>query len=169
MKALNQAERNNLYLKFSLLFLLTVGLTVMAIFFDFTMPAELTYAQREKLKSYNTFSSNQKKIVSQIDTLSEQIDRLGNSNDLNLTIATEEIIKQINFTTISTDTSKSGIYVSLNSAFKKFLNARLKALENLENYKKCVGEKDELEAKISELKDELKDARDENRMQGNGG
>ncbi len=128
MKALNQAERNNLYLKFLLLFTITVSITVFAIFFDFKLPAKLNDAQRQKLKAYNSFNQNQKKITKMIDTLNHQIENLGNSSK-DWSIEKDQVAKQIDFKELSSDTTGNSLLMKLNTTFYSFLNAKVKALE----------------------------------------
>lgn len=96
MKPLNQNERNNLYLKFSLLFILHPGITVFALFFDYQLPGKLREDQITKLKYFNSFIGGQKKIIKLMDTLNRQTMNFTTSNR-GLSIEKDYILQQISF------------------------------------------------------------------------
>lgn len=128
MKALNQTERNNLFLKFFLLFILTVGITVFAIFYDFVLPQELNEKQRRKLALYNDFQRNQKKMIALVDTLNQQIEDLDNGNK-DVTVEKERITRQIRFKSTETDTAKNSIYTKLEDTYIQYLSVKAKLIE----------------------------------------
>lgn len=148
MKALNQAERNQLYLKFFLLFIVTVSISVFALFFNMDLPAQLTNAQRQKLKSYNAFLLQKKSIVHLMDTLNTQIMDLDKSSR-GWEIEKEEIVKQINFKSMISDTTAPSITAKLDNTFVNFLAVKVKAIKLRE-------EAEEAKNDLSKAKEESK-------------
>ncbi len=153
MKPLNQKERNNLFVKFIIVFLVTVGITVFAIFYDFNLPAQLRQEQRSKLNSYNTFLKSQKKILKQIDTLNAQIEGMGTSNK-DWTIQKELIVKQISF-----GVGDSSILVmnKLNAIYLNYLQARASELGYKDKLSDCQNKMGESEKNHKEKEELLKD------------
>ena len=135
MKALNNKERNDLILKFGIVFLITVIITAVALFWDRELPAELNQAQREKLNAYNNFERSQKKIIKLMDTLSTQIENMGSTNTP-WTISQAQIAKQTDFKSI--DTSK--LSKKIEELYVKFLTSKAASLDYKDKYTYCKGD-----------------------------
>jgi hypothetical protein len=160
MKPLNQTERNNLYVKFFLLFAITVIITVFAIFFDFTTPAKLKESQRQKLKSYNEFYNSKKKMMQLIDTLNHQINEMGNSS-MGWDYEKDRITPQINFSAYISDTSLRIFTDKLDNTFRNFLAAKAKAEKCKEEIVKTKTEsqtKEEMNKTLLEIEKAKADA-----------
>jgi hypothetical protein len=146
MKPLNNKERNDLILKFGIVFLITVLITAFALFWDRELPAELNQAQREKLNAYNNFERSQKKIIKLMDSLTTQIENMGSTNTP-WTISQTRIANQTDFKSL--DTSK--LSKKVEELFVKFLTAKAASLDYKDKYNDCKGnaaESDKLNDKI---------------------
>ncbi|HPH81229.1 MAG TPA: type VI secretion system TssO [Flavobacteriales bacterium] len=163
MKALNHKERNEQLVKFSLLFLLLIALTTFSMYWIVGFTPKVNSAKWEKVKSYNQFRSQEKKVISRIDSLDSQFNRL-----LSLTreydIINNGIEPQINFSGFveMTDTSSLRLLKELDFSYKNMLRILVNQQQDLlllrKNLKECEDDNGKLKEEKEDLKNDIKQA-----------
>jgi len=161
MKALNHKERNDLTWKFIILFIVTVSLSVFAIFFDFQLPKKLSEQHKKKLEAYRQFVKNEKLIIQKIDSLESKISAFGNSG-MSIAIEENEVIKEINKfdELVNIDSTSIKICEKMNQVFKGYLGLKVKSEKEREAAKDMEKDLNEKEADLKEKKEDLKELQD---------
>jgi len=158
MKLKNEKERSDLFLKFLLLFILTVSIVIFALFFDFKLPKDLSVKQKAKLSEYNTFHKSQKEVYNAVDSIILEIESFGVSNqDETLKSRIADKIGRLKDIPTQKDSGNSKFVKKLESVLTNYFNFKIKSTKGVDATSDCEKEKEELKEKLKECKDELRD------------
>jgi DNA repair ATPase RecN len=149
LKALNAKERNRVFLKFLLFFLLTLVLVVTAIYFDFKLPLkENSYLQKE-IDQQRQIEHNQENFVNTMNDAVKLLDSLDKpGTDMT------QISAQLDQKMIELDGLKQKDY----SAYGKMDKAIVDKFWELSRAKPKLKKLEDDENKLSQLKADLNDA-----------
>ena len=78
MKPQNSKDRNIAFLKYMLLFTITVSLIVLAIFFGYRLPIKENTYLRGKIKAFETQISQERKVIGKVKNVKLLIDSMDN-------------------------------------------------------------------------------------------
>jgi len=161
MKALNYKEKSDAITKFVLIFIITLIIAIVAIYYNMTFKSELSANKEKQIKTYREYRKNEKQITAKFDSLELKIDKLGKSN-ISAKFESDEILKQIDFEKLANDDSLNiKITARLNRLFIKYLDVKLKYDQLSNDLAEEKGNIGEAATELDDLKSELKDAKDE--------
>ena len=94
-QVLNAKQRNEAFVKFTVLFVLTIGVIIMAVYFDFRIPAEENIQIRKKLSNLENQLHQQEQFLTAMETSKKLIDSMSKSEQFN-PLLDREIVDQLN-------------------------------------------------------------------------
>ena len=158
-QVLNGKERNQAFVKFMVLFILSIAIIVYAVYFDFRVPQKDNHVLRERIQNYENQLYNQQQFTTLMESAKALIDsmnRLEKSNPL--------LDHKINDQLASIQTPSylnTGIYATLNqdifNLMYNYYNSSKQLLESKEYHQKYKGLQDELEQTKHDLSDAQRD------------
>tara|TARA_R110000751_G_scaffold305198_1_gene421410 strand:- start:55385 stop:55894 length:510 start_codon:yes stop_codon:yes gene_type:complete len=153
MKPKNTKDRRNSFLKFLLLFLLTTGTIITAIFFNFKVPAKenaLLKEQSKMVKKEMDFQSKFSKEMFEVKSLFDSLEVAGSNRTFNNSLISSKLVEM----------QKS--IPTKDSTFRYDMYTRIVDLQvELQNTKKNLHELRDAEEKIKEYKELLDKCLDE--------
>lgn len=154
MQALNQKERKNKILKFSLYFTSLFILLIILFFNLCHFRNELNDRQKLMLMRYNRFLKAEKVFVKKTVELDSLIMQLKPS--ITLELDAQDIGKKINFSdALNRDTSFKALTLNLEDVFKNYLKLKVKFLKETNDGQKINNQINELKAELKEKELEL--------------
>ncbi|MEO5682170.1 MAG: type VI secretion system TssO [Chitinophagaceae bacterium] len=152
-QVLNSQERNQAFLKFLLFFLVTIALVILAIFFNYKMPARENAMLQEEVEDQRAEEANQQKFVTRMEAAVSLLDSLEKKN-----VNFDQINMQLN----SKITDMLAYQQKDNSLYGKFNKVVLDKLGELQQNKKLIHELSGNDAKITTLQAEVDKCKNEN-------
>lgn len=145
---LNAKLRNQAFGKFIVFFVLTIGIIVTAVYFDFSIRSKETNLLREKIRNFENQMYHQEQFIVLMDTAKNLIDSMGKSAQFN-PLLDREIADKLKTIRNSGDQGK-GIYGTMNKEIfnlfydyselnKKLLQSK-NAIQQVEKLKNELGQ-----------------------------
>lgn len=159
MRVLNKQERLSAFLWFLLFFIVTVGLFVLAIFFNFQVPSRENAELRKELATFRQEQAFQGEFLGKLDRVRNNLDSINlpnqNANYMDQVIA-QDLVSMRN--SIPKDAvTHYGLYANIIQNCL-LLQQSKQQLRGLSNAQQSIAE---LKEKISDLNKELENARSE--------
>lgn len=159
MRVLNKQERVSAFLWFLLFFIVTVGLFVLAIFFNFQVPSRENAELRKELSKFRQEVAFQGEFLQKLDRVRNNLDSINmpnqNANYIDQVIA-QDLVNMRN--SIPKDVvTHYGLYANIIQNCL-LLQQSKQQLRGLSNAQQSIAE---LKEKISDLNKELENARSE--------
>jgi len=159
MRVLNKQERLSAFLWFLLFFIVTVGLFVLAIFFNFQVPSRENAELRKELATFRQEQAFQGEFLSKLERVRNNLDSINlpnqNANYMDQVIA-QDLVSMRN--SIPKDVvTHYGLYANIIQNCL-LLQQSKQQLRGLSNAQQSIAE---LKEKISDLNKELENARSE--------
>ena len=163
MKPKNSKERRNSFLKFSALFLVTVGMIMVAVFFTYKVPTKENAQLREETKVIGTAMEFQSGFFNEMESVKSMIDSLdvpGQNTAYQKSLITNKLVELQNTIPIKDDdthlydmhTTIIELYVELQTAKDK-LHALRDAESTIEEYEEAL---DKCRSELKEAERELR-------------
>lgn len=164
MKPLNQKERAETTLKFSLVFILLLIVSFTIMYLNFYNPYRLSKSQYSQLETLNEFKKFEKELVAQMAEARVKIFDISTSTR-DIGILRNDALESINFSRKFSDINKNSteidLLLSLDSAFTSYLELGLNFRKNAETLKglredlsKYYIDKSECEERVSRAKND---------------
>jgi peptidoglycan hydrolase CwlO-like protein len=159
MRVLNKRERTSAFLWFLLFFVITVGLFILAIFFNFQVPARENVALRKQLSTFRQEQAFQADFLQKLEKVRNNLDSINlpnqNANYIDQVIA-QDLVNMRN--SIPKDAvSHYGLYANIIQNCL-LLQQSKQQLRGLQNAQQTIAE---LKEKIADINKELENARSE--------
>lgn len=159
MRVLNKRERTNAFLWFLLFFVVTVGLFVLAVFFNFQVPSRENAELRKQLSTFRTEEAFQVEFLQKLEKVRTNLDSINmpnqNANYLDQVIA-QDLVNMRN--AIPKDAvSHYALYVNIIQNCLQLQQSK-QQLRGLQNAQQSIAE---LREKVADLNKELENARSE--------
>ena len=151
-QVLNANDRNQAFLKFALFFVVTLILVIVAVYFDYRLPVRENKMLQEEIDQQRQADFNQGKFVATLQDASVLLDSLDKPG----TNAT-----QINLQLVQKLGDLNALQDNDNSLYGKMDRIIVNKLLNLSDAKKMLQTQSENENKMSHMRSDLKDARDQ--------
>ena len=145
MEVLNKKERSSSFLLFLLMFVICVGVLLVAIFFSYQLPWKENAVLRQENKSLQFEYAYQKRFIDALEKVDQQIDSLdGAKGDfifLDKSISSDLIAIRSKIPKDSLDDRK--MYENMILTYKKLLDSKrsLKQVEAAKNYIEYINDK----------------------------
>ncbi|HJT75148.1 MAG TPA: type VI secretion system TssO [Chitinophaga sp.] len=159
MRVLNKQERTNAFLWFLLFFVITVGLFVLAVFFNYQVPSRENADLRKQLSSFREEQAFQGEFLQKMDRVKNNLDSINlpnqNANYMDQAIAQDLV--NLRGSIPKDAVSHYGLY---NNIIQNLLSLQQskQQLRGLQDAQQTIAE---LKEKISDLNKELENARNE--------
>jgi peptidoglycan hydrolase CwlO-like protein len=148
MRVLNKRERTSAFLWFLLFFVITVGLFILAIFFNFQVPARENVALRKQLSTFRQEQAFQADFLQKLEKVRNNLDSINlpnqNANYIDQVIPKDAV-------------SHYGLYANIIQNCL-LLQQSKQQLRGLQNAQQTIAE---LKEKIADINKELENARSE--------
>jgi peptidoglycan hydrolase CwlO-like protein len=159
MRVLNKRERTSAFLWFLLFFVITVGLFILAIFFNFQVPARENAELRKQLSTFRQEQAFQADFLQKLERVRNNLDSINlpnqNANYIDQVIA-QDLVNMRN--SIPKDVvSHYGLYANIIQNCL-LLQQSKQQLRGLQNAQQTIAE---LKEKINDINKELENARNE--------
>jgi len=159
MRVLNKRERTTAFLWFLLFFVVTTGLFVLAVFFNFQVPSRENSELRKQLSTFRQEEAFQTEFVQKMEKVKNNLDSINlpnqNANYMDQVIA-QDLVNMRN--SIPKDAvSHYGLYINIIQNYL-LLQQSKQQLRGLQNAQQSIAE---LKEKIADLNKELENARSE--------
>lgn len=159
MRVLNKQERTTAFLWFLLFFIVTVGLFVLAVFFNFQVPARENADLRKQLSSFREEQAFQGDFLQKMEKIKNNLDSINlpnqNANYMDQVIAQDLV--NLRSSIPKNAVSHYGLY---NNIIQNLLSLQQskQQLRGLQDAQQTIAE---LKEKISDINKELESARNE--------
>ncbi|SHM81496.1 type VI secretion system TssO [Chitinophaga sp. CF418] len=159
MRVLNKQERTSAFLWFLLFFVITVGLFVLAVFFNFQVPSRENTALRKQLSAFRQEQAFQGDFLQKMEKVKNNLDSINlpnqNANYMDQVIA-QDLVNMRN-TIPKESVTHYGLY---NNIIQNLLSIQQskQQMRGLQNAQQTIAE---LKEKIADLNRELETTRNE--------
>ncbi len=152
MKALNNKERAKIYWQVLLIYVVTTGLVILIVSFNYALPGALDEVQQKHVKEAEVFMLHKQDVLTYIDSINNNIAYIESASDpekynniaINLTLEFKKFG--------TSDSTLGNLVTKVGKSFDAYREAELKILKLYDDKKKAEDARDAKQLEIDQIK-----------------